>query len=199
MDTPLNGFMQFRYIDDRIRAGDELIDRKQFGFIGQFSPSRRLPQFSVDARLGQEIDFDNARPGHGTTINFSARLNPTQHLELALVQNTRWLNVDNPVDVSQRLFTANVSRIRATYTFTSKLFVRGIAQYVSTDRDPSLYLDPVTARSGDFSGSALLAYKVNWQSVLFIGYGDDRELTDQERLAPLDRQFFVKISYAFQR
>ncbi len=57
----------------------------------------------------------------------------------------------------------------------------------------------MTRRSGDLSASALLAYKLNWQSVLFIGYGDDRELTDLERLAPLDRQFFVKVSYAFQR
>ena len=53
--------------------------------------------------------------------------------------------------------------------------------------------------SADFSGSLLLAYKLNWQSVMFIGYGDDRELTDVNRLAPLDRQFFVKLSYAVQR
>ncbi|HEY1302321.1 MAG TPA: hypothetical protein VGF24_02150, partial [Vicinamibacterales bacterium] len=87
----------------------------------------------------------------------------------------------------------------ATYVFTSRLFVRGIAQYVSTTRDPSLYLDEISRKSGTFAGSALLAYKLNWQSVMFIGYGDDRELTDQERLVPSDRQFFVKVSYAFQR
>ena len=39
---------------------------------------------------------------------------------------------------------------------------------------------------------------------MFVGYGDDRELAtiaaDQaRRLAPLDRQVFVKVSYAFQR
>jgi len=72
-----------------------------------------------------------------------------------------------------------------------------------------LYTSSVDARSGDFSGSLLLAYKVNWQSVMYIGYGDDRELTVSpaplgspplgHRLAPLDRQVFVKLSYAFQR
>ena len=199
MDTPMNGFMQFRYIDDRIRAGDEPIGRKQFGFVAQFSPSRRLPQVGVDGRVGQEIDFDNARPGHGTTINFNARVDPTQHLEVALVQSARWLNVDDTAGDSQRLFTAGVSRVKATYTFTSKLFARGIAQYVYTTRDPSLYIDVVSRRAAEFGGSALLAYKLNWQSVIFIGYGDDRELTDEERLAPLDRQFFVKVWYAFQR
>jgi hypothetical protein len=70
---------------------------------------------------------------------------------------------------------------------------------VSTDRTPALYLRPVPETSGSFSGSLLLAYKLNWQSVMFVGYGDDRELTDANRLAPLDRQFFVKLSYALQR
>ena len=34
---------------------------------------------------------------------------------------------------------------------------------------------------------------------MFIGYGDDRELTERDRLEKLDRQFFVKLSYALQR
>jgi hypothetical protein len=32
-----------------------------------------------------------------------------------------------------------------------------------------------------------------------VGYGDDRELSDLGRIEPLDRQFFVKLSYALQR
>ena len=80
-----------------------------------------------------------------------------------------------------------------------QLFARGIAQYVSTTRAPALYRDPVTAKSATLNGSALLAYKLNWQSVMFVGFGDDRELSDVDRLEKLDRQFFVKLSYAFQR
>ena len=34
---------------------------------------------------------------------------------------------------------------------------------------------------------------------MFVGYGDDRQLSNQNRLEKLDRQFFVKLSYAFQR
>jgi hypothetical protein len=107
--------------------------------------------------------------------------------------------VDAPEGGSRRLFLARVSRVKGTYTFTSRLFARGIAQYVATTRDPSLYSAPVAVRSGDLSGSALLAYKLNWQSVMFVGYGDDRELSDTSRLEPRDRQFFVKLSHAFQR
>jgi len=60
-------------------------------------------------------------------------------------------------------------------------------------------IKPTSPHDGFFSGSALFAYKINWQSVMFVGYGDDRELSDVHRLSPLDHQVFVKISYAFQR
>jgi hypothetical protein len=199
MDSRWSGFMQFRLIDDDIRAGSKTIRRRQFGYVFQFSPSRTVTQVSLTGNLGQEIDFANARPGNGPTFNLSATLNPTPHLELALVQNERWLNVDDLSGAGRRLFTARVSRVKGTYTFTARLFARGIAQWVSTTRDPSLYIDTVSAKSATLSGSALLAYKLNWQSVMFIGYGDDRQLSDAERLEKLDRQFFVKLSYAFQR
>jgi len=42
----------------------------------------------------------------------------------------------------------------------------------------------------------LLSYKLNWQSVMFIGYGDDRMLSTQDRFEKVDRQSFVKLSYA---
>jgi hypothetical protein len=36
-------------------------------------------------------------------------------------------------------------------------------------------------------------------ATLFVGYGDDRELAANDRLLPAARQFFIKLSYAFQR
>src|SRR4029077_5407600 len=160
--------------------------------------SRRFSSVGLNGTLGQEIDFDNARPGHGSTANASATLQTTDHRALDLLENTRWLNVDGSQSAAARLFLQRVSRVKGTYTFTSRLFIRVIGQYDATMRDPSLYTASVDARSGTFGGSALFAYKLNWQSVMFVGYGDDRELLDQRRLEQLDRQFFVKLSYALQ-
>jgi len=199
MDTKFNGFLQFRYHDGEFRAGDSVIPRKQFGYIVQFSPSRFLSYIGINGNLGQDVDFANARPGRGPTFNASATVHPTDHLEIALLENVRSLSVDDAAGLSRQLFTQRVSRARGTYTFTSRMFARVIAQYVSTSRDPSLYLSAVSERSGDFGGSLLFAYKLNWQSVAFIGYGDDRTLSDLDRLEKQDRQFFVKFSYAFQR
>jgi hypothetical protein len=200
MDSRWNGFLQFRLIDENIRAGDHTIGRRRFGYIAQFSPSRRVSFLSINGTTGQEIDFANSRPGTGTTINLAATFDPTNHLNLQLVQNQRWVNVDDAAQVSRRLFIARVSRIRGTYTFTARLFARSIVQYVSTNRDVALYTsDPPAPKSGTLSGQLLLAYKLNWQSVMFAGYGDDRELTDRDQLVKSGRQVFVKISYALQR
>jgi Domain of unknown function (DUF5916) len=199
MFTRWNGVLQFRYIDDDIRIGNRSIGRKQFGYAAQFSPSRLFSTVAVNGTTGQEIDFANGRPGTGTTVNVTAMLNPTNHLNLMLTQDQSWVNVADALGESRQLFIARVSRVRGTYTLTSRLFVRGTAQYVSTDRDPNLYAFSTIARSGTVSGQVLLSYKLNWQSVMFVGYGDDRMLSTQDRFEKVDRQFFVKFSYALQR
>ena len=162
--------------------------------MARFSPSQYISAIGIDGALGGQVDFANLRPGRGGTVNVAATLNPTDHLEVALLDNFRWLDIDRA-----RLFTARVSRSRGTYTFTARSYLRAIGQYVSTDRDPALYLSPVLPHSGTFLGSLLFAYKLNWQSVLFVGYGDDRELSVEDRLERSGRQVFVKVSYAFQR
>ncbi len=198
-DTFWSGFFIAQYQADRIRAGNTTFPRRQFQWYQRFSPSRRFTNVGVDGNLGDDVDFVNVRPGHGGQFNVAGSINATNHLVFDLIADTSWLRVVDATGGDRDLFTAHVERIRANYTFTSRSFVRLIGQYVSTDRDPSLYLSPVAAHDGFFSGSALFAYKINWQSVMFFGYGDDRTLDEQRRLQRADRQLFVKISYAFQR
>ena len=199
MDTRWNGFMQFRYSSDEVRAGTQLFPRRQFGYTVFLSPSRAISQIGIDGHVGEEVDFANTRLGRGTSLNLSATLHPTNHLEFQLQENRQWLWVDTAGGESGRLFAAHVSRVKGTYTVTARSFVRVITQLVSTDANPALYLTPVAATTGGFSVSALVAYKLNWQSVLFIGYGDDRTLSDQNILERSDRQLFVKVSYALQK
>ena len=203
MQTRLNGFMVIGYTDDRTRAGDTVVGRRFLNGFARISPTRQVRTIGADWTVGEDIDFANARPAHGATINVFASIQPTDHLEVDILRNQRTLDVDVDVDgrPRARLLTARVSRLKTTYTFTSRMFARIIAQYESTERDPSLFRSRVDPRSGRFSGSALFAYKINWQSVMFAGYGDERALSldERQRLQPSGQQFFVKLSYAFQR
>jgi hypothetical protein len=200
MDARWNSFLRVRYSRDRVRAGDKVIPRQQLVYNVSTSPTPKLARIELEGFLGQEVDFENARPGTGANVVLRTTLRPTDHLELAFNEGRRWLDVKDAAGAKARLFTARVDRLRATYTFTSRFFVRAIGQYVETRRTPSLYAAAVAERSASFTGSALVAYKLNWQTVLFLGYGDGRAFSDEARAwERSDRQLFVKLSYALQR
>jgi hypothetical protein len=198
MDALFNSFIRLRVGFDKVRAGANTFDRTQLIYEIEASPSRVFNRFGINGRIGDEVDFSNSRPGTGWSLNGFAVVRPTDHLELRFDGSRRYLDVDVEDGRSGRLFTATVARLRTQYTFNARAFVRAIGQYVSTKRDPSLYLSEVDSKEGDFSGSILLAYKLNWQSVLFLGYGDTRTLSDDDKLEKAGRQIFLKLSYAFQ-
>jgi hypothetical protein len=164
------------------------------------SPSRFASLVALSGFVGEQVDFEGARPGHGGKVGGTLAVRPGDHLELRFDGDFRWLDV-RPFGGGdeQRLFTAQVERLKATWTFNARSYVRLIGQYQRLNRATELYRDPVEARTGAFSASFLFAYKLNWQTVLFAGYGDDRTLMDDGRLERASRQVFLKISYAFQR
>lgn len=200
MDGRWNSFVRLRYAVDKVRSGNRNLARRQLLYTIQFSPSGAISQISIAGSAGEQVDFANSRVGTGADVSLSATVRPTDHLELIANGALRWLDVSpEPGAERQRLFTAEIARLKATYTFTARAFLRAIAQYVRTTRDPSLYNSAVDEREGSLTGSVLLAYKLNWQSVLFVGYGDNRTLTETNSFERQDRQFFLKVSYAFQR
>jgi len=168
--------------------------------IVQLSPGRVVNAINADATFGDEVDFANARKGSGVQINTSMTVRPNDHLELRGSASSRWLDVDDPVLGSGRLFLAQVERVRAAYSFNARSFVRLIGQYVQTTRDTSLYTFAAEPKEAGLSFSALIAYKLNWQTVLYLGYGDDREYAGPtDALERSGRQAFAKVSYALQR
>jgi hypothetical protein len=169
-------------------------------FVGtvSLSPSRILSSFEIDVDYGEQADVDAVRVGHGGTISVIAQVRPTQHLNLDLLASRRWID-ETTEGISGRAVTASVARAKATYVFTPQMLIRVIGQYVETTRDPLFYSSAVTAREGSFAGSFLFSYKLNWQTVVFVGYGDNRTLVEDGSLVRADRQFFFKVSYAFQR
>ncbi|MEW6368480.1 MAG: DUF5916 domain-containing protein [Acidobacteriota bacterium] len=187
------------YIKDKSRVEDQVFETSQVFYYVEIDPSRRFSRIGVSGYLGEDIDFANLRVGNGGELMLTGTIKPTDHLQLEFNADRQWLNVTTESGLEGRLFTAQIERIKATYSFTARALLRAIGEYLTVDRDPALYSFEVPARSGGFSGSLLLSYKLNWQTVFFIGYGDNRTLTEDNRLTPEDRQFFLKMSYAFQR
>jgi len=181
------------------RVADRDLEATNVAYFLQIDPSRRISRLTFVGFFGEHPDVANVRIGRGGEIEADATIKPTDHLELDFNSDRQWLDVDSD-GRHGRLFTAQIERLKATYNFTARTFLRVIGQYLDVRTDPSLYtFSGVPKRSGGFDGSALFSYKLNWQTVFFLGYGDSRVLEPKGDLLRSDRQFFLKISYAFQR
>src|SRR5262249_36388668 len=154
---------------------------------------------SLTGFVGDDVDVTDGRRGHGGLLTLSSVLNPTDHLQLVAIASRRWLDVPaGGGEAGGRLLWAAVDRLKATYTFTPRTFVRLIGQRATVEPRLSLYRDPANApaKEDDRTLSALFAYKLDWQTVLFLGYGDERALSDAGLLRPAGRTVFLKLSYA---
>ena len=199
MDGKLNSFLRIELNDEQFKVGERMLHRFRPRVNITSSPGRVLNSLQADVFFNDEIDFSNAREGKGSTVSLSAVVRPDDHLTLTATANARSLRIADPALGSGRLFLAQVERLRASYSFNSRCFARVIGQYIQTDRTPALYTYPVSAHSAGFDISALFAYKVDWQTVLYLGYGDQRAHSEAtNHLEPSGRQAFAKVSYAWQ-
>jgi hypothetical protein len=213
-----NGYYELDWNGDRVRVGNRVIGGEQIAFFANMTPSRLLSLVAVNGFVGKQPDYDNARPGRGGLVNVQVTLRPTAHLTLDSIGAYDWLDVTaGPRGGGRlgpgggRLFTATVGRVRASYTFTARSFLRLIGQQVRTERHPELYLAPISRRDEARTLSALFGYRLNWQTVLYVGYGDESAIAagvgggagggggDPLRLAAASRTVFFKVSYAYQR
>ena len=199
MDAIKNSFFRTELAFERVLGRREIHSRRQVRPYLELSPGTIFSRLILDTVFGDEVDFANDRLGQGTTVGVQAVFRPTDHLEIDLRGTRRWLDVDAESGLSGRLFTADVARLRGVYTFNARSWLRLVTQWVETERDPALYLEEVDDRDGGLAGSLVLAYKLSWQTVGFLGVSDNRALDDFDDLQESGRQVFVKLSYALQR
>lgn len=179
--------------------GGEEYDLVSYHVEGGLRPTRDL-NVGAALSLGDRIDYANGRKGSRLRMSPSVTANLGRHLECSLSYTYEHLDVD-----LGRLYTANSGELRAVYQFNTRTFVRAIVQYWDVDQDPDLYRDDVDRESRGAFTQFLFSYKVNPQTVFFVGYSDDylggKGLVDfgggDLDLTQSDRTFFVKLGYAW--
>lgn len=189
---------RLRYAYETNRVGNKLIQTHQLKFSESISVNKLITQVGADGWFGQNVDYANARLGRGANISPYATIRPTNHLQLNISTGVEWLTVPGVNGDDHRLFTSQFERLRATYTFNSKMFLRTIIQNQRTNRAAGLYTFDVSQHGGSLASQILFAYKLNWQTLLYVGYGDLRGVTREASFEPQNRSAFFKVSYAFQ-
>jgi len=172
----------------------QLYDARNF-FMNAYIQPRGGLNLSLFIRLGNQVDFTNSRLGEEVRIAPTVDWNVSSHLLLRLRHTSLRLDAQR----GEKIFDAQLSDVRLTWQFNVRSFLRLTVQRQRVSRNLALYDDPDTdARSLDVGAQLLYSYKVNPQTVFFLGYSDNhRDDDDLSSLTQTDRTVFMKLSYAW--
>ncbi len=217
LNSGMNSYFRFSYTnrnlvglrDDKsnlaIDGNTTLFTENQFSLFGEFKPMLGL-YLNSNFKYGDAIDYRNNRLGR--TKQWRARINwnINEHLELKIKHVFNQLDATNPhINIkSNNVFNARLTDFRATYQFNVLSFLRFSIIYNNTTRniDNYIYGDPedLTQSSKNISTELLYAYKLNPQTVFYVGYSDssytEEEFSDLEQN---QRSVFMKFSYAWMK
>jgi hypothetical protein len=145
---------------------------------------------SLDLTLGDKIDYSNNRLGDLLEVSGNINIFITEHLEFDFYQTYSQLCAEeNKKEIN--VYTANISELRLSYQFDVRSYLKLSLVYNDIDYSG-------TEKVKDLSSQLIYAYKLNPQTVFFLGYSDlsyqDNDLT---RLKVAERTFFSKVSYAW--
>lgn len=147
----------------------------------------------MTAAFGDRIDYANNREGSRLLLNPSGIVSIGKHLRLTFGHTFEKMDVDD-----QELYTANITQGSVVYQFDNRMFLRAILQYVNYSYNVDNYLFPQEPEFQHLFTQLLFSYKINPQTVLFLGYTDNYSGNQYYDLTQSDRTFFAKIGYAWQ-
>lgn len=190
---PMQSHVEFGFLDRERRFSGTMFDERWLQAYAEFTPRAGLSA-GIFVRRGDRIDFSNARLAEQTFIDPWIEWNIGQHLSIEWDYTLSRLDTQ----AGEEIFTANLNDVRFKYQFDIRSFLRLTVQHTDVERNPAVYVDPVDARTRDLGLQLLYSYKVNPQTVFFVGYSEAGFQDDNlPSIETFDRTAFVKLSYAW--
>ncbi len=190
-DGPLQSF-----VNAEVARVKEYLDGVTYDLdrLELFSNIRPTGDFtcSLGVEYGDSLDYANSREGRLLMLEPGITYNIGRHLYIQLDGVYEELTVP-----AGRVYRANLLQGRFVYQLSVRSFVRVIAQYLDLSRNPALYTADVAAADRELFNQLLFSYKINPQTVMFLGYSDNHFGERGIDLQATDRTVFVKIGYAW--
>jgi hypothetical protein len=147
---------------------------------------------SLNVIVGDKIDYSNDRLGDLIEATGNLTVFITDHLEFDFYQTYSKLDAKED-DHDVNVYIANISELRLSYQFDVLSYLKLSLVYDNIEYSGSENIKALSTQ-------LIYAYKLNPQTVFFLGYSDnsyqDQDLT---KLTRTDRTFFTKISYAWAK
>lgn len=170
--------------------GGKEFNNNYFQVNGSIIPSSTL-NFYLYTQFGDCIDLENLRQASHFRWQGVVDWKYGRHLQFQLNHKFERVHV-----AEGRLYTANVSYLRFMYHFDRRIFLRTILKYVDYTYNTALYNYAKEAHPKHLFSQVLLAYEVNPQTVIFLGYSDDYYGYQGIPITQANRTFFLKVGYA---
>lgn len=167
----------------------DLVDAR---WIVAMRPSRAVG-FRMLGRYGDDVDLANTRRATLLSLQPTVDARLGRHLNLTLSHSLRTLSTGG-----EEILEAGLTQAQVGYHFSSRTMVRAILQYQDIDRNPALHLAAVKRESQSFFSQFLFSYRVNPQTLLFLGYSDNHLGEDDATIVRTGRTLFLKLGYAWQ-
>ncbi len=165
----------------------------QLIFFSEFEPQSNLYAL-IEITLGDKIDYRNNRLGETVELSSNLSWNASKHLQFDIYHTYSKLNADGG-----NVYTANLTDVLISYQFNVNSYLKLTLNYSDIDRNinnnPQLEVSQINKY---LSSQLIYAYKLNPQTVFFLGYSDGNYQDDD--LLTLEKEqktFFSKISYAW--
>lgn len=149
-------------------------------------------QLWLNLRLGDRIDYTNSQLGKRVQFSPGIEVNLGKHLLSSISYVTERMKVRG-----NHLYTANILNSELIYHFTSRMFMRSILQYRNYRYNLEQYDDDREENPEDLFVQFLFSYKINPQTMLFLGYSTNFINNEMTPLTATNRGLFMKIGYAF--
>lgn len=166
---------------------------KSATFYASIQPTPEL-YLETELIVGDKIDYRNNRLGDYRELYTNISYNFTRHLEAELYFTNS--NLDTK---EGNVYQANLTELRVSYQFDVHSYLKLNLVYSDIDRNPdnNPYIN-VSQRNKNLSSQLIYAYKLNPQTVFYLGYSDNSYQDDYlNNLEREQRTFFTKISYAW--
>jgi len=177
----------------RVREGynGQIFDFNRLRFHGCAKPNGHS-QIYLNLEGGGKVDYGNTRPGDFLNLDIGGWYRIGRHLYIEPKYTRERMDVD-----TGWLYTTAIGQLEASWQFNPKCFIRAILQHVDNEFNPDLYSD---GRNPEYQGlftQFLFSYKLNPQTVLFVGYSDNSAATQDYGFTQTDRTIFAKVGYAW--
>jgi len=205
IDGPLQAYfnLSFIYADKvGLRHNESILSidnnttrftEKLISFNASFQPLNQL-YAEAEVTIGDKIDFRNNRIGEYTELYTNLTYNINQHLTADLYFTTTELDADG-----SNVYQADLTELRVSYQFDVHSYLKLNVVYSDVQRNPdnNPHIN-VLKKDKNLSTQLIYAYKLNPQTVFYLGYSDNSYQDDYISNIRRDQKtFFTKISYAW--